>query len=252
MAPPGSSAESPVAYTISSVPERVRDLPERLRPREVMARLGVENVSDDVLLAVLLRSGTRGHNVIELARDLIKQHGSLTGLSQLSVNELSNVKGLGPVKAQVLMAALEIARRLTEEAAPVRPLVRTPDDVVRLLRDTVRTLDREVFWVLMLDAKNALKGRPVDVTSGLLDASLVHPREIFREAVRGGAAAVVLCHNHPSGDPSPSAEDLRITKQLVEAGRIMDIKVLDHTILAIPARDGREYMSLREEGLVKF
>jgi DNA repair protein RadC len=247
-----SRPEAALSYAIASSAERVRDLPERLRPREEMERVGAEHVSDDVLLAVLLRSGTRGHNVLELARGLLKRYGSLTALSRLSVNELAGVKGVGPVKAQVVKAALELARRLTQESTADRMRIRTPGDVTRLLRDTVRTLDREVFWVVMLDARNRLKGRPLDVSRGLLDSSLVHPREIFREAVRGGAAAVVLAHNHPSGDPSPSAEDLRITKQLVEAGRIMDIKVLDHTILAIPARDGKEYLSLREEGIVEF
>lgn len=216
--------------------------------------MGVANVSDDVLLAILLRAGTRGKNVADLAREMLVKHGSLTQLASSSVDDLCNdFKGIGPVKAQVLIAAMEIARRLTQESLPKRYRVRTPDDAARLLRDTVRLLSTEVFWVLLLDTKNYLKRPPVEVTRGLLDASLVHPREVFRDAVRCSTAAVVVVHNHPSGDPTPSAEDIRITRQLVEAGKVMGIGVLDHVILGKTVQEGtREYLSLREEGLVTF
>jgi len=241
------------AYVIQPNAWRVRDIPERLRPREEMARVGAGNVADDVLVSVLLRSGIRGVNVVDLSRSLIKKYGSFAGLAGASVEELAEEKGMGPVKAQVLMAALEIARRYSQEAAPKRPRIRTPEDAVRLLRDEVRALDKEVFWTLLLDAKNFLKTKPAEVSSGLLDASLVHPREVFQEAIKLGAAAVVLAHNHPSGEPTPSAEDVRITKQLVEAGRIVDIKVLDHVILGKPGLQGvPEFLSMREQGIVSF
>jgi DNA repair protein RadC len=231
---------------------RVRDMPEQLRPREIVERLGIEHVADDVLLAVILRSGVRGVNVLELARRLLNTYGSLTGLAGSSVNELAAERGLGRVKAQVLMAALALGRRLGEEQAPARNPVKTPDDVVRVLKDRVRHLDHEVFWVLLLDGKNNLRGRPVDVSRGLLDASLVHPREVFREAIRSATAAVVVAHNHPSGDPSPSAEDIRITRQLVEAGKVVDIRVLDHVVVGRAGPGEPGYRSLREAGLVTF
>ena len=232
---------------------RLRDMPERIRPREEVTRLGVRNVSDDVLLAVLLRSGVRGVNVVDLARGLLRRHGSLTNLAQAAPEELEAETGMGPVKAQVLAAALEIARRLSEESTPRGYRVKAPEDAACLLREEARALECEVFWVLLLDAKNMLKGRPVEITRGLLDASLVHPREVFRPAIRAASAAAVLVHNHPSGDPTPSAEDLRITKQLAEAGRVLDIKVLDHIVLGRPAGGGeRDFVSMREEGLAEF
>jgi DNA repair protein RadC len=234
---------------------RVQDLPERLRPREEMDRVGVENVADDVLLAILLRSGTRGVSVVELAKTLVKEYGSLSAIAQISVDELAAPKGIGMgrVKAQVLKAALELGRRLYQEASPKHDRVRTPADAARVLRGEAMTLDKEVFWVLMLDSKNNLKGKPIEITKGLLNASLVHPREVFREAIKLNVAAVVVVHNHPSGDPSPSAEDVRITKQLVEAGKVIGIKVLDHVILGkSQGDDASSVLSLRETGIVSF
>jgi DNA repair protein RadC len=235
---------------------RLRDLPEGLRPREEMERVGVRNMSDVSLLAILLQSGARGVNVLELATRLLRKYGSLEKMLSASVEELAadrEIKGLGRVKAQKVLAALEIGRRVQSALDPAPVRVRSPEDVVRLLRDRVRELDREVFWVLRLDAKNNLKGQPEPVSEGILDASLVHPREVFKVAVRTSAAAVVVAHNHPSGEPTPSAEDLRVTRQLVEAGRIVDIRVLDHIILGRPSQEGRcEYVSMREENLVAF
>ena len=250
---PGPGAATEGEYVIQPAAWQVRDIPERLRPREEMARVGAQNVSDDVLLAVLLRGGDHGLSLVDLARPLIKRYGSFAALASASVEELIQEKGLGPTKAQVLQAALEIARRYAQESAPRRPLVKTPADAAAMIRVEAKPLDREVFWTLVLDAKNRLKGNPVEVTTGLLDASLVHPREVFKEAIRIGAAAVVLVHNHPSGDPTPSVEDVRITKQLVEAGRIVDIKVLDHVILGRPGVAGpTDFVSLRESGVVSF
>ena len=239
----------------------VRDMPERLRPSCEMDRLGVEHVSDDVLLALVLRTGIHGCNVVDLARKLLRRFGSLTDMAKASVDELSSERGVGKAKAQAVLAALELASRMSEEAFPRRYRVRSAEEAARLLRDKARTLATEVFWALLLDAKNCLKGRPVDISRGLLDASLVHPREVFREAIRSASAALVLVHNHPSGDPSPSAEDVRITKQLVEAGKIVDIKVLDHVIIGHTVRgfevnsadpNGGSYMSMREEGICAF
>ena len=232
---------------------RVKDVPERLRPREEIERLGVEHVSDAVLVAVILRSGVAGMNVIELASHLIRRYGSLTALAKAPVHELAGIRGVGRVKGQVLKAALELGRRLTQETMPRRAAIRSPGEAAEILREEARTLDRESFWIMMLDAKNRLKARPQDVTNGLLDASLVHPREVFREAIRCASAAVIVAHNHPSGDPSPSAEDVRITRQLVQAGRVIGIPVLDHVILGARAGGGgAEFFSMREAGVVEF
>lgn len=190
-------------YKCGSSPCRVRDMPEQLRPREAVTQFGVENVGDDVLLALLLRNGIKGINVVDMAKGLIRKYGTLAAMAETSVADLAQVNGVGPIKAQILKAALELGRRVGEQSQEARIRISTPGDVYALLRHQAVTLGREVFWVLLLDTKNALKCQPIDVTAGILDASLVHPREVFREAVRSAAAAVVLAHNHPSGDPSP-------------------------------------------------
>jgi DNA repair protein RadC len=238
-------------YRIS--PQRVKDLPERTRPREVFDREGAEAVGDRVLLALLLRSGNAGVSVIDIADELLSEYGSLTRLAQVSADELRRVKGIGPVRARVLKSALELGRRLAAENMPDQPVIRTPGDAAAVMRHLARAREEEAFWTLLLDAKYRLRRPPVEVTKGILDASLIHPREVFKEAVRSGSAAVVLVHNHPSGDPTPSAEDVRITRQLVEAGRIMEIEVLDHVVLgqSAPGR-GADFHSLRESGLVQF
>lgn len=250
----GDPALADTGYTIPPSAWRVRDMPLRVRPREELDRLGVSNVSDAVLLALLLRTGAKGLNVVDLAYGLLRRYGSLSELAAASVDELCALRGVGRTKAQIVRAALELGRRLVQEGEPARVQIRTPEDVSQLLREDVRLLDQEQFWVLHLDTKHRLKVRPRNVTSGLVDASLVHPREVFRGAVRASTAAVVLAHNHPSGDPAPSAEDVRITRQLVEAGRIMDIKVLDHVILG--RANGRTsqaaFVSMRESGVVAF
>lgn len=231
----------------------VQEMPERMRPREEMERLGVKGVSDASLLAIILRGGVHGQNVIRIAEELLQKHKTLTGIASAPQEDLCNIRGIGPVKAQVLSATLELAKRLMDEGVSTSTAVRTPEDAAGLLREKARTLSKEIFWVIMLDAKNRLKGPPVEVSEGLLDASLVHPREVFKKAILSSSAAVILAHNHPSGDPTPSAEDIRITRQLVEAGKIIDIKVLDHIILGNPeARQQGGFMSMRETGLVEF
>ena len=240
------------AYKIAPAPLRVKELPERQQPRELFRRDGAEQVGVDILLAILLRSGVPGVNVLDLARAILQRYETLTQLACASVEELAAFKGVGPVKAQMLKAALELARRIAREEGDERPAVTGPEDVVRLLRETARTLDCEVFWVLLLDTRNRLLRPPDAVSRGLLNASLVHPREVFKGAIRASAAAVILAHNHPSGDPAPSAEDLAITRQLVESGRIIGIPVMDHVILGRRAGATAGHFSLREAGLVNF
>jgi DNA repair protein RadC len=232
---------------------RVCDMPERVRPREEMDRRGVQNISDAALLAILIRTGRPGLNVVEIAERLIHDHRSLTGLAQAPFEALAQAPGMGRVKAQVLKAALELGRRLTEESLPTRPSVRSPAQVASVLREEARGLERECFWVLLLDTKNRMVKAPVEVSLGLLDTCPAHPREVFREAILAACANVILAHNHPSGDPAPSAEDIRLTKQLVGAGRMVGIPVLDHVILGrMQSPGGEDFASLREAGSVNF
>jgi DNA repair protein RadC len=236
------------AYTV-----RARDLPKALQPREKYDRLGPENLSESDLLALLLRTGTTGLNVVELAESLLLQYGSLSALARASAAELQEIRGIGKEKAKILKAALEIGRRLVQENVGERPRIASPEEAAAVLRERARSLDREVFWVLLLDIKNRLIAPPAEVSKGTLNSSLIHPREIFKPAIQYSAAAVILAHNHPSGDPSPSAQDVRITKKLMEAGRTMEINVLDHIIIGRKTREGADdFLSLRESALVDF
>ncbi len=240
-------------YRIEPRLSRVCDIPSRNRPREQLERVGPSNVSDEVLIAILLRAGVKGMNVVDLAQYLLMQYQSLTAISKASMDELAAIRGMGRVKAQILKAALELARRLSEETTPDQPRVSTPSEAARILRERARSMEEEVFWVLLLDTRNRLKRTPVEVTRGLINASLVHPREVFKEAIRNTCSAVILAHNHPSGDPSPSPEDLQITRQLIAAGKIIEIDVLDHVILGRQRElNGTDFISLRESGLVAF
>jgi len=232
---------------------RANDLPKALQPREKFDRLGPENLSESDLLALLLRTGTAGTNVVELAETLLMQYGSLSALSRSSIAELQKIHGIGREKAKILKAALEIGRRLVQENVGENPRIASPEEAAAVLRERARSLDREVFWVLLLDTKSRLMAPPCEVSKGTLNSSLVHPREIFKPAIQHSAASVILAHNHPSGDPSPSAQDIRITKKLIEAGRTMEIKVLDHLIMGRKTRDGaNDFLSLRESGLAEF
>ena len=232
---------------------RAKDLPKALQPREKFDRLGPENLSESDLLALLLRTGTAGTNVVELAETLLLQYGSLSALSRTSIAELQKIHGIGKEKAKILKAALEIGRRLVQENVGENPRIASPEEAAAVLRERARSLDREVFWVLLLDTKSRLMAPPCEVSKGTLNSSLVHPREIFKPAIQNSAASIILAHNHPSGDPSPSAQDIRITKKLIEAGTTMEIKVLDHLIIGRKTRDGaNDFLSLREAGLAEF
>ncbi len=232
---------------------RAKDLPAALQPREKFDRLGAENLSEADLLALLLRTGTTGTNVVELAEELLLHYGSLSALSQAPLVELRNMRGIGPEKAKILKAAMETGRRLLQESVGQNPRVATPEEAAAVLRERARGLDREVFWVLLLDIKTRLMRPPAEVSKGILNSSLIHPREIFKPAIQHSAANVILAHNDPSGDPSPSSEDVRITKKLVDAGRLIEINVLDHIVIGHRTQEGADdFFSLREGGLVEF
>ena len=243
--------ESPGTYEISL--SRIRDLPGHRRPRELALDSGVENVPDEVLVAILLRAGIRGQSVIDLARQILdRHHGSLARLADAPHDDLVSVKGIGPVKALELRAAFELGRRAARKDVPLAPLIREPSQVLDLLAPDAARLDQEVVWMLPLDQKYRLRRAPVEVTRGILNASLSHPREIFREAIRLAAAAVIIAHNHPSGDPTPSAEDIATTRQLIETGKVVGIQVLDHISLGGHRPPPPPYVSLREAGLADF
>jgi DNA repair protein RadC len=232
----------------------IAEIPNHDRPRERLVRNGAENLADHELLAILLRTGTQGRSVLDLARDVLKAFGDdLTRLAGASVSELCRVRGIGRAKAIELHAAFALARRFAERQAGERPLLRGPAEVADLLRERFRTETQERFLVLLLDAKHRLLGdvRQDPVTTGLLDRSQVHAREVFKVAIRESCARIVLAHNHPSGDPTPSAEDIACTRDLVAAGKLIGIEVMDHVILGRKT-EGRlkDYLSFREEKLM--
>ncbi|MCK4564534.1 MAG: DNA repair protein RadC [Verrucomicrobia bacterium] len=243
-------------YAIKPTALRICDMPAQLRPREEFERVGAENVSDAVLLALILRTGTQKVNVVALAQILLSKYGSLTALAKVSAKELAKDKelpGIGIVKAQMIKAAMELAQRLTRESVGESPIVITPEQAAAVLRERARILQHEVFWALMLDTKNRLIGEPKQISQGTLNSSLVHPRELFKKAVEHSCAAMILAHNHPSGDPTPSSEDIKITKQLISAGEVMGIRVLDHIVIGHRRHNSNtDFLSLREAGLVNF
>jgi DNA repair protein RadC len=248
-----SEKPSQLKYAIKPQALRVCDMPAQLRPREEFNRVGAENVSDAVLLALILRTGSKGINVVEVYQRLLSAFGSLTALAKASVADLQSVDSIGPVKAQMIKAAMELAQRLTRESVGESPFVITPEQAAAVLRERARVLRHEVFWALMLDTKNRLIGEPQQISQGTLNNSLVHPRELFAKAVEFRCAAIILAHNHPSGDPTPSSEDIKITKQLIGAGEVMGIRILDHIVIGHRKHNSNtDFLSLREAGLVQF
>jgi DNA repair protein RadC len=218
--------------------------PKNERPRERLLQDGPQHLTEAELLGILLGKGTRKKTAIDLARELLDRYESLQKLFSRSPSELITVKGIGPAKAAILSAAFELVRRIQSRKDADRPLFKRSSDVAGHYLPLMRDLRKEVFKVLLLNRANRFI-KEVFVSEGTLDASVVHPRDVFREALLEPAAGIILIHNHPSGNPSPSDEDLRITKQLVEAGRLLGIKVYDHIILA-----GEGYRSLADEGLI--
>lgn len=211
-------------------------------PRERLVALGVEALSEAELIALLLRTGGAGRDALALAARLLQRHGGLAGLAAAAPAELAGEQGVGPAKSASLVAALELGRRCAARRLRSGDPVRGPADVFRHFHPRLRDARHERFLLVLLDGRHRML-REVVISQGTLTASLVHPREVFRPALREAAAAVVLVHNHPSGDPTPSREDREITTRLAEAGELLGIPVLDHVIVA-----ERGYASLRETG----
>lgn len=222
----------------------LRELPHEERPRERMLQYGAESLSQAELLAILLRTGTRRESAVTLAQRLLSRPGGLRGLADLSVAELTAVKGIGPAKAVQLKAGIELGRRMSVARWNRPSAIRSPGDAADILSEQLRYLQKEHFICLFLDTKNQIIAQET-LSMGSLNASIVHPREVFRAAIKCSSASIVCAHNHPSGDPSPSPEDITLTARLVQAGEIVGIDVLDHLIIG----DGR-YVSLKEKGLM--
>jgi DNA repair protein RadC len=212
------------------------------RPREKLARAGADALGDNELVAVLVGTGTRGRSALDVANVVLETAGGLRGLTRIGRDELSRTPGIGAVRAARLLAAIELGRRSLTRDPAERPQFGTPREVAEHLLPQFGSYPVERFGVLLLDTRHRLLRTRV-LSIGSLDASVVHPREVFREAILAGAAAVVLFHNHPSGDPSPSRDDVALTRRLVTAGDLIGIDVIDHLVLA----DSR-YASLKELG----
>ncbi len=225
----------------------VHDLPPQERPRERMRRYGADKLSSQELLALVIGRGVPGESVITIAHELLMRFGSVRAIGEATLEELSAVRGIGPAKATQLKAAFELARRQDLEQDTDTPAVSNPAQVVQLIRASIRDKHKEHFKLILLDTRNRKMriSHIATVSVGTLSTSLVHPREVFREAITRSASSIIVAHNHPSGDPEPSEEDARITRRLVEAGKVIGIEILDHIIVTTSS-----YLSFREKGLL--
>lgn len=222
---------------------RIKELPPTEQPRERLRDLGPTALSDAELLAILLRVGISGTNVVQLAQQLLVEHGGWAGLLRADYGELCRQRGLGEAKAATLKAALEIGRRLLIAGVDERPQIKSPVDVANLLMVEMGHLEQEHLRTVLLDTKNRVQ-QIATVYIGSVNSALIRVGEVFKEAIRRNSAALIVVHNHPSGDPTPSPEDILVTRQIVDAGKLLDIDVLDHLVIG----RGR-YVSMRERGL---
>ena len=218
--------------------------PEGERPRERLYWNGPAALADVELLALQLGSGTRGRSAVDIAREVLATYGSLAEVASRDVAELAGLRGIGPVKAARLAAAFELTRRLLARTQGRRVILSGPEEVYAAFAPLMEDLKREVFRVAMLDAQNGLLRDRV-VSEGTLSASLVHPREVFKPAILESAASVILLHNHPSGDPTPSREDVRLTRQLADCARLLDLRIHDHVVIG---RDS--FVSFAQRGIL--
>ncbi len=234
----GSVEEANVEYTFT-----IHDMDQGDRPRERLLELGERALSTSELLAIGLRTGIGGENVVRLAERLLAEFGGLPGLARATIAELVEVKGIGPAKAVEIKAALEMGRRLLASTPQERPKVTTPADAANLLMSEMTFLEQEHLKVVLLDTRNRVLSTPT-IYVGSLNTSVIRVGELFRMAIRNNAAAMIVAHNHPSGDPAPSPEDIRVTRTLVKAGKLLDIEILDHIVI------GRQkFVSMKERGL---
>ena len=221
----------------------IHDLPKEERPRERLVKFGEQALSVQELLQLILGRGIAGESVVVTAQKLLSQFGSLQKLSEASIEELSSIKGIGLAKAAQIKAVFEIGRRLSTQILPYKSKELTdPEKVYRLIKSKLKDYHKEHFYIIVLNSRN---WSVAEVSVGSLNASIVHPREVFAEAIKNKAASVIFVHNHPSGDPEPSEGDLVVTKRLVEAGKILEIEVVDHIIIT-----NNNFLSFKERKLL--
>ena len=230
---------------------RIKDMVASERPQERLEQHGADALSDREILAMILRSGPRGVDVLTMSEQLIARAGSLSNLLRWSAEDFRNVRGIGKVKALQLLAIMSFAKRILQEDNSAETRFNSPEVVAQHFHTLVAGLEVEKFWVLCLDRKNRLHRR-IESTSGTATGSLVHPREVFREAIRLSASGIIAVHNHPSGDPTPSRADIKVTRQLHEAANVVGIDLIDHIILGQKNKDPRSlgYYSFNEAGLI--
>jgi DNA repair protein RadC len=221
----------------------IKELPRDERPQEKLKLRGATSLSTGELLAIILRTGLVGETVIDVAQRLLATHGGLLGLSRVAYGDLCKERGLGEVKAAQLQACIEIGRRLALERPDERPRIQSPEDIAAILSSEMAALDQEELRVVLLNTKNEVL-KMVTVYRGSVNAAQIRVAEVFKEAIRLNAPSLVIAHNHPSGDPTPSPDDVAVTRELVKAGQLLDVEVLDHLVIG----DGR-HVSLRRRGL---
>ena len=227
---------------------KIREMPQDERPREKLLGRGAAALTDPELLAILLRTGVPGLNAVDLARQLLERSGSLYGLSRCSVQEIASIRGIGAAKAIQLVAAFGLGQRLANERL-ARQKLDSPELVYDLVATEMRTLHKESLRVLLLDTRYRLV-QMEEISVGSVNESIAHPRDVFRPAVISSAYAVIVVHNHPSGDPSPSQSDHSLTRRLAEAAELLQIKLLDHVIIGAPAEGRLPYFSFKEAGVL--
>ncbi len=233
-------------------PLLIKDLPDEERPRERLANLGADALRTSELIAILLRTGTKGMSAIHIAEQLVARYPKLDELARAPLGDLSKTRGIGRDKAIALKSAFTLAQRMAREFRAEAPLIEGPQQVAETLREEYRQVTVESFKVLLRNSRNRLI-RIETVSQGTVDTILIHPREVFRHAIAANATAVILAHNHPSGDPTPSAADLAATGDLVRAGQVLKIDVQDHVIIGARIEgQAHDYFSIRQSGLVAF
>lgn len=243
-----NSSQSKNGITASNLSSKIKDLPLHERPRERLEAFGPEALRDSELIAILLRTGLQGLSAVQIADELVRKFASLQNLAQASISQLIQVKGIGKDKAIALKSAFTLAQRMAREIRRESPALDCPERIADLLREENRFLEVEHFQIVMMNTKNRLI-RVEPISKGTLDATLAHPRDVFRPAIMANAASIALVHNHPSGDPTPSEADIRITRDLIRAGKLLKIEILDHIILGTKTDTRhRDFVSLREMG----
>ncbi|WP_277923945.1 RadC family protein [Halobacillus yeomjeoni] len=220
----------------------IKDVPKEDRPRERMRELGATHLSNQELLAILLGSGTKQESVMELSQRLLIHFEGIGLLKDATIEELTAIRGIGIAKAVLIMAAIELGKRIQQMKPVDRYIIRSPEDGADFVMEEMRTLKQEHFICLFLNTKNQVLHRQT-IFIGSLNASIVHPREVFKEAVKRSAASIICAHNHPSGDPTPSQEDIQVTRRLQECGKMIGIELLDHLVIG-----DRKFISLKEKG----